>query len=215
MPTITTVQCPLQMRGRRHPRTEQARSTPAAAGCRPAPPQPTHSSRHDRASWLGSGIHAGREDVVGVAVERLPGAVVHPCASGGQQDGPALRWSMARSMAWPTAGGSGMRTILSPFPHPKHRWPCSSPRSSMCCPWPRRSANPSSPSMVTSAKSHRFVDCYLSRGRDHSGNTQDYDVSYHDVKSASLRRLGSARAVRIRSARGLLGPSTAASLRDL
>jgi Sap, sulfolipid-1-addressing protein len=48
-----------------------------------------------------------------------------------------------------------------------------------------------------------IVRLALARGRDHSGNTQAYDVSYHDVKSASLRRLGSARAVRIRSARGL------------
>ena len=49
--------------------------------------------------------------------------------------GPAGLSSMARSIARPTAGGSGTRAILSPLPCTRRtRWPCSSPRSPMSLP---------------------------------------------------------------------------------
>ena len=49
--------------------------------------------------------------------------------------GPPVRSAMARSMARPTAGGSGIRMTLVPLPHTrKTRWPCSSPRSPMSAP---------------------------------------------------------------------------------
>ena len=55
--------------------------------------------------------------------------------------GPRSRRPAARSMARPTAGGSGTRTTLVPLPHTRStRWPCSSPRSAMSALWPRRSA---------------------------------------------------------------------------
>jgi hypothetical protein len=46
--------------------------------------------------------------------------------------GPCVRSPTVRSIARPTAGDSGTRTILVPLPQTRStRWPCSSPRSVM------------------------------------------------------------------------------------
>jgi Transposase IS116/IS110/IS902 family len=72
---------------------------------------------------------------------------------------PTLRPPIAWSMARPTAGGSGTRTTLEPLPHTRsNRWPRSSPRSAMSAPVTSKMRRPSSPSIVTSAKSDGFDD---------------------------------------------------------
>ena len=45
------------------------------------------------------------------------GVPVHPRAAGVEQDRAPVRPPAARSIARPTAGGSGTRTILLPLPH--------------------------------------------------------------------------------------------------
>jgi hypothetical protein len=80
--------------------------------------------------------------------------------------GPAVRLSTARSMARPTAGGSGTRTTLPPLPCTRRtRWPCSSPRSPMSLPVVSKIRRPRRPNIVTSAKSQRLGDCLAAVSR--------------------------------------------------
>jgi hypothetical protein len=73
--------------------------------------------------------------------------------------GPPVRTPIARSIARPTAGGSGTRTTLVPLPHTRRtRWPCSSPRSVMSAPVASKIRRPSKPSMATSAEAHGSVE---------------------------------------------------------
>jgi hypothetical protein len=73
--------------------------------------------------------------------------------------GPRVREPTARSIARPTAGGSGTRTILVPLPHTRStRWPCSSPRSAISALVASKIRKPSRPSMATRAKSHGSCD---------------------------------------------------------
>jgi len=73
--------------------------------------------------------------------------------------GPLARAPVARSIARPTAGGSGTRMTLAPLPQTRStRWPCSSPRSPMSAPVASKIRRPSSPSMATRAKSFGLAD---------------------------------------------------------
>jgi hypothetical protein len=73
--------------------------------------------------------------------------------------GPLGRSPTARSIARPTAGGSGTSTTFEPFPNTrKTRWPCSSPTSAMSAPHASKIRKPSNPSMVTNAKSKTLLD---------------------------------------------------------
>jgi hypothetical protein len=73
--------------------------------------------------------------------------------------GPLARSPTARSMARPTAGGSGINTTLVPLPHTRStRWPCSSPRSVTSAPVASKIRKPSRPSMATKAKSQGLPD---------------------------------------------------------
>ena len=67
-----------------------------------------------------------------------------------------MRDPIARSIALPTAGGSGTRTTtLVPLPHTRSTWwPCSSPRSAMSALVASKIRRPSRPSMATRAKSY-------------------------------------------------------------
>jgi hypothetical protein len=94
-------------------------------------------------------------EVVQAAGGRVP---VHLGTTVVEQD-RASRTGSDRSMARPTAGGSGTRTILVPLPHTRRtRWPCSSPRSAMSAEVASKIRKPSRPSMATSAKSYQFGD---------------------------------------------------------
>jgi hypothetical protein len=73
--------------------------------------------------------------------------------------GPPVRVPIARSMARPTAGGSGIKTTLVPLPHTRRtRRPCSSPRSAISALVASKIRRPSSLSMATRAKAHGSVE---------------------------------------------------------
>ena len=120
----------------------------------------------------------GLGEPVQAAGGRVP---VHPGAAGVEQDRPAVRVPAARSMARPTAGGSGTRTTLVPLPHTRStRWPCSSPRSAISALVASKIRKPSRPSMATSAKSDGF-------GRLPGGGEQGLELQ---VREPQGRRFG-------------------------
>lgn len=79
--------------------------------------------------------------------------------------GPGSRSAIARSIPRPTAGGSGINTILEPLPTTRRtRWPCSSPTSAMSVLQASKIRNPS---ITTKAKSNRLAE---SRAADSSAS---------------------------------------------
>ncbi len=75
------------------------------------------------------------------------------------RSGPRSRSAIARSMPRPTAGGSGISTILEPLPTTRRtRWPCSSPISAMSVLQASKIRSPSMSSITTSAKSNGLAE---------------------------------------------------------
>ena len=119
---------------------------------------------HGRDKCMAQHVRVRPDDVDAGGLGEVPqaaggGVPVHPGAVALSRIGPRTLEPTARSMARPTAGGSGTRTILVPLPHTRStRWPCSSPRSAMSAAVASKIRKPSSPSMATSAKSCGFAD---------------------------------------------------------